>query len=217
MLTIKAEAIEQFLEVIKTTNPSWVIKNPERTLRKFWMGAEQIEISEWVGLLAEKPGVSYYLYNSQGYIFEVHSNGINNFELTKVLRAKPLKKKRQLIKKYSPSDLKFLESQRKAVAKTIKRARPPIDLARVVFTNHALERFAEQFPGSTNGNHERCALKILTHASEVGAIRDDWKVVRIINHDFEEVRYFRNGGCRFVVDERDGKFIVITIEKAFLK
>ena len=94
---------------------------------------------------------------------------------------------------------------------------PPIDLEKVSFRERALDRFAEQFPRQIRNGTERGALLALAGATEVGSISSVEKVRRTIAHRFQEAMYFRNGKCRFVVQEipESGTFEVVTIEVAY--
>lgn len=92
----------------------------------------------------------------------------------------------------------------------------PLDLKKVVFTFHALERLQERYKelGLRDlADPEKTALRLLTLAKEEGAIGRGMKIKRLIKHGFEEARYFMNSGWRFVVVELDGKFVVTTIER----
>lgn len=94
---------------------------------------------------------------------------------------------------------------------------PPLDLQRVVFTKHAIDRFEERFhqlnPKQSLSDARQTVLKILAHAKEKRAIGSGWKVKRLMAHEYEEARYFLADGWRFVVQERDGKLVVVTVER----
>ncbi len=93
---------------------------------------------------------------------------------------------------------------------------PPLDLTKVRFTKHAIERFVERFPEKNYGEPEKIALQILSGAKEKNAIDKAEMVKRVINNKFKEARYFKRGSCRFVVIENKEEdiFNVVTIERA---
>ena len=97
-----------------------------------------------------------------------------------------------------------------------------IDLKRVVFTAHALERFVERSlrlnPGGKLLDPEKTARKILARATEEGAISSVGRVRRLIDSHFQEARYFIKDGWRFVVkDNGNETFTVLTIERVIFK
>ena len=99
---------------------------------------------------------------------------------------------------------------------------PPIDLDRVVFTDHALERFEQRFkdahpnmsPNDTPTDFRQVALRILAGAKEKDAIESAEKIRRLVRNKLQEVRYFKAGGWRFVCTEEGDRFVVTTIERA---
>ena len=96
---------------------------------------------------------------------------------------------------------------------------PPIDLNKVVFSDHALDQFRKRFPGHASGNAERAARELLALSTEDDAISKEGAVRRLIDNGFTPVRYFKLGKCRFILSEEqeNGVFVVITIEKAYLR
>ncbi len=119
----------------------------------------------------------------------------------------------------------FVSVDRVVVPRKKKKKRskllPPlidIDLSKVIFKNHALERFVERMltldpEFQTFLTPEELAKKILAGSTEKDAIDPVQKVKRCITHSFKEVRYFVNSGWRFVVLEEDSRFVVVTIER----
>jgi hypothetical protein len=83
----------------------------------------------------------------------------------------------------------------------MKVARPPLDMTRLSFTKHALERFAERFPKEVNGDIEISARRI--------------KMLNNSRIRFEDERFFRRREVLFVVKEKEPhrRFVVLTVEK----
>ena len=94
-----------------------------------------------------------------------------------------------------------------------KKAGELINLERVQFTNHALDRLVERMAPRTVKDPEKTARKLLAGSVEEGAIDSVSRVKRLINNDFVDARYFVNSGWRFVLKPGDGEFIVLTIER----
>jgi hypothetical protein len=100
----------------------------------------------------------------------------------------------------------------------MKVARPPLDMTRLSFTKHALERFAERFPKEVNGDIEISARRIFSMASEKDSISDLAKIIKMLNNSrirFEDERFFRRREVLFVVKEKEPhrRFVVLTVEK----
>lgn len=112
---------------------------------------------------------------------------------------------------------------RKKKKKRAKPLPPPIgiNLSKIVFTTHALERFVERMlkldpDFQTFLTPEELARKILADSTEKDAINPAIRVKRCITHGFKEARYFVNSGWRFIVvppDHDDTRFRVVTIER----
>ena len=77
-----------------------------------------------------------------------------------------------------------------------------IDLTSVVFTQHALDRLVEHCPDPLK-NPERTARKLLRRAAE-----EPLDPVVLLNKNFENARYFRNGCWRFMIVDN----LVVTCE-----
>lgn len=105
---------------------------------------------------------------------------------------------------------------RKSPAKE-KAVEPALDLEKVVITAHALERFEERLkkldPKQKPSDPRGLILKLLGRAQEEGAIGGGMKVKRLMAHGYEGARYFHSEGWRFVIVEREGKFVIKTIER----
>lgn len=105
-----------------------------------------------------------------------------------------------------------------------KKPLPPpigIDLSKVIFTQHALNRFVErmfklnpelQIP-LTPEELEKLAREIFAGSTEKNAIDPAVKVKRCITHKFQEARYFVNHGWRFVVLEEEDRYKIVTVER----
>ena len=193
-LAITREALEQFQEAFSRTNPTeGPLQRPERTLRRILKNAEVFDGQE-LG------GGTLSCFISQGFLFTIEQ--ASRPTLVSVMVA------REFFKKGAG-----LEKQRNSEEAKVKEVAPPVDLAKVQFTTHALVRFAERFPRLVNGDCRQSALDVLARATEKDAIDEATKVIRIIKHRFKAARYFRNGECRFVVEELPtGTFLVRTIE-----
>lgn len=119
-------------------------------------------------------------------------------------------------------DVTLLEQNKKTIKKiktknkTSAKSKPEIDLSRVQFSQHALERFKERskiYESMELFKPEERALQLLSKATEENAISADGKVKRIINHKFEEARYFIFEKWRFVIlQQQNGTLLVKTIE-----
>ena len=93
-----------------------------------------------------------------------------------------------------------------------------IDLDKVRFTTHALERFIERAreihpPRNPIKDPETTVRKILSHAHEDYSINKLGRVKRLIDNDFVDVLYFIHDGWRFVLKPEDNLFFVLTIER----
>lgn len=91
---------------------------------------------------------------------------------------------------------------------------PPLDMAKVDFSLRAVQRFAECF-GAGDPNPGRTARFLLSRAKEDTQLSNGIKVQRLINNQFDPVRYFTNGDCRFIVKQVNERFRVITIEPIY--
>lgn len=92
--------------------------------------------------------------------------------------------------------------------------RDGVDLRRVVFTDHALGQFTRRFAAIGNDkpkSFKKTALKLLANAKEDRS-NPAALVRRIIEHNFKAARYFISSGWRFVIEEKEDKLVVITIE-----
>ncbi len=102
-----------------------------------------------------------------------------------------------------------------------KESGPEIDPEKVIFTRHALDRFRERFlqlnGGGKLSSPERTARKILARATEEGALSPVGRVKRLIDNRFQEARYFMSNGWRFVINDNNGIFTVLTIERDIFK
>lgn len=98
-----------------------------------------------------------------------------------------------------------------------KKASELIDMDKVHFTHHALDRLVERMgafnPPQIIKDAKKTARQLLAGSVEEGAISNIGKVKRLINHEFVDVRYFTNSGWRFVLKPEDDSFIVLTIER----
>lgn len=127
-----------------------------------------------------------------------------------------------IIRNNTVIDVTLLEQNKKTIKKikaknkTRNKSEPEIDLSRVQFSQHALERFKERskiYESMELFNPEERVLQLLSKATEENAISKDGKVKRIISNKFEEARYFICGKWRFVIiEQQNGMLLVKTIE-----
>lgn len=96
-----------------------------------------------------------------------------------------------------------------------------LDPSKIFFSEHALLRLQERykvFCGAEIYKPEECARQLLKKAKEENAISAVGVVRRLIDNDFEEVRYFRHGHWRFVIlEQKDETYLVKTIEYIYRK
>ncbi|MBI2023320.1 hypothetical protein HYT01_02025 [Candidatus Giovannonibacteria bacterium] len=93
----------------------------------------------------------------------------------------------------------------------------PVPLDKVRFSRHSIEQLQKRFQKKVR-NYYLLAFDLLSKASFEGAISRRGKVKRLIDNNFVEVFYLKNGAYRFVIKEmEDGTFKVLTIEEAYLK
>lgn len=88
-----------------------------------------------------------------------------------------------------------------------------IDLEKVHFKNHALDRLVQRMTTEPISDPEKIARKLLANSVEEGAISAVGRVRRLIANHFVEVRYFKNSGWRFIVKPEKDLFFVLTIER----
>lgn len=85
-----------------------------------------------------------------------------------------------------------------------------IDLAKIVFTEHAINQFVDR-SGDRGKNPEEAAREILKHAEKEpmnkGLVR------RMIEHNCTYVEYWVSSGWRFIIKEENDILLVITIER----
>lgn len=84
---------------------------------------------------------------------------------------------------------------------------------KIRFTVHALTRFKQRFPKLAKKGCKKVALQLLMQSEEKDAITQESLTRRTLKNNFAKVRYFKVGDCRFVVRERRGLLIIITIER----
>lgn len=96
-----------------------------------------------------------------------------------------------------------------------------LDPSKIFFSEHALLRLQERykvFCGAEIYKPEEWARQLLKKAKEEDAISAVGVVRRLIDNDFEEVRYFRNNQWRFIIlEQKDGTYLVKTIEYIYRK
>ncbi|MDP1760356.1 MAG: hypothetical protein Q8L01_02825, partial [Candidatus Woesebacteria bacterium] len=97
--------------------------------------------------------------------------------------------------------------------------RSKIVLKKVFFRDHALRRLRERFPNQLSGHTdlkriEKIARTLICQSTEE-RIHDAVRLKRLLNNRCKEVRYYRFGEIRFVVDaqEENGVHDVITVER----
>ena len=92
----------------------------------------------------------------------------------------------------------------------------PLDLKRVIFTEHAIARLKERMHrlnGICPKNPKKTARRMLLHAHEEH-LDPVIELSRAISNN-KEVRYFTNSGWRFIIYEANGEFFVLTIERVY--
>lgn len=158
-----------------------------------------------------EPDPSHYYIGWRGVIFEIVNE--NNVRRLADLIFAPWQQPR---KSEQSSD----EEPEARIEKPKEKA-SLLDDDKVIFSDHALEQLAARykFYGEKKLScPEATARQLLKEAVEKDAISKDGAVRRLIDNDFEEVRYFKNGKWRFVIrEEEDGTYLVKTIEYAYLK
>jgi hypothetical protein len=219
VVAIAPHVLVQFGEIYRTINRlSDAPARPEKTLRRVLRHARELE-PEMKDALGEPEHLSIYLMDR--YLFAVGGLGKTQTVvsvadavffpgLREVRKERALRLKRQRARENRELGLKW---------DTPLSTVPPIDLDKVVFTNHALDRFSERFPAHARGDAERAARELLAQSTEENAITRENAVRRLIDSKFRPARYFRLGKLRFILSEEqdNGMFVVITIEKAYLR
>ena len=192
-LVITPEALKEFLEIYRRTDLRPLAK-PERTLLRIFRKAK--EMPRRAGL----KNIVFYFVSDYLFIVSVETE-------------RTLLKVTNIERRFDAEKIAE-EMLSMGIPEGVKRT--PLDMSRVCFTNHALERFAERFSPNAS-NQEEAARLLLADAVEGGAINEIARVKRIIENRFDKTRYFINDTCRFVIIEDTGAFVVVTIERDYSK
>ena len=87
----------------------------------------------------------------------------------------------------------------------------PIDLTRIHFTKHSIQRFVERYKSVPNP--QKTMIKLLSQSREEDAIGSLDRVMRMIDNKFMPARYLVFECWRFVIVEEDGIFTIVTFEE----
>jgi len=102
--------------------------------------------------------------------------------------------------------------------KRMDQLKKELPFERISFTDHSLDQFKIRFPEKIGDSNKvlKIALAVLAEASELDAISEVGKVLRIINNNFDSgIRFFRQGHCRFAIREGIREAVVLTVEYTY--
>ncbi len=91
----------------------------------------------------------------------------------------------------------------------------PFDPKSIIFSPHAVDRFAERFIGKPSYDKNKALAKArrFLAGAKLEEMSPTGRVRRIISNGFENAEYYRHGKWRFVVVEKEGTYIVKTFEE----
>ena len=108
---------------------------------------------------------------------------------------------------------------KKAPIEWFEEKPPKINLKKVFFREYALFRFRIRFPNFLSGytdfeSIEKIARDLISKANEE-SLSNRLRLERLLNNGCQEVRYYRLGEIRFVVDAKGENDVhtVLTVEK----